>query len=529
MSCNCSEINPCSQTPCIEVHCECPVLIKSDCVNEVTVDLPCLNISKKKTLNEWMLALDAAICAKFLALQSYFNLKNIGLGAKIYKQINLLGEKELRTIVSNDNSVIIEENSDNINFKITPTPFEKINEGNGDGIVIKGRDSTKYGNVGLGAFDVSSGIFSTNGATGNFSFSSGIQTEASGFSAVAINQGTIANGQFSLAQGEGTRALGVASFSCNSSTIANGINSFSQGEYSNSNNRASFSGGFNNITSSFGEACFGISGTIPTGSNLFTPQIPTDRLFNIGNGLAQFPISPIDRSDAFSVFKNGIATLPSVKNNLIDSANNKAIITKEYLQSSLVSGTTTVVSGNASASTPFKVEVSPSVISQINNNTSQINTINSNPAWITGDIKEIDCTDSYIGLNFTANGLGINERVGWAICNGNNGTRDRRRRVSVQIDLTASNLSYGGMGNFIGEETHTLTEPEMPVHSHNIKGITGGDNDDNNNTISFAGGDKDEGEPGFNFINTQACQPKGQNLPHNNVQPSIITLFIQKL
>lgn len=48
-----------------------------------------------------------------------------------------------------------------------------------------------------------------------------------------------------------------------------------------------------------------------------------------------------------------------------------------------------------------------------------------------GDTKEIICTPAYISANFTGTGLGTNLRLGWAMCNGQNGTVDMRDRVSV--------------------------------------------------------------------------------------------------
>lgn len=60
-----------------------------------------------------------------------------------------------------------------------------------------------------------------------------------------------------------------------------------------------------------------------------------------------------------------------------------------------------------------------------------------------GDIKEVICTQAYITANFNGStGLGMNERLGWAICNGQNGTIDLRDRVTV---------GYGGsIGTGIG-------------------------------------------------------------------------------
>lgn len=101
--CNCSPTTPCNpcgqKTPCIETNCACPTLLKSECVNNVTVDLPCLNVTKGKTLNEFLLAIDTALCARFSAIQSYFSLKNIGVGiGKLYKGVSILGEKEIKSI-----------------------------------------------------------------------------------------------------------------------------------------------------------------------------------------------------------------------------------------------------------------------------------------------------------------------------------------------------------------------------------------------------------------------------------------------
>lgn len=279
-------------------------------------------------------------------------------------------------------------------------PFQKIDEGNGIGITIRGRDPLNYGNIGLQAFDIS---FSdepdnTYGATGFLAFAQGYQTIASNDTAVAIGyqteaqgfasmaQGfvttavgdyshtegnnatanafashaegtnTTANAFYSHAEGNGTQANGISSHAEGNGTIASGINSHAEGintTASGSHSHAegfftqatgfnshssgwqtvalgdrSFTAGIGNFANSYGEFSIGLYGLNTPGNA--TTIVATDRLFNIGNGT-----SDIIRANAFTILKNGLATLPSVTNALISAASGKAIVTKEYLETAV--------------------------------------------------------------------------------------------------------------------------------------------------------------------------------------------------
>jgi len=137
--------------------------------------------------------------------------------------------------------------------------------------------------------------------------------------------------------------------------------------------------------------------------------------------------------------------------------------------------------------------------------------------WQYGDIKEIDCDAAYIAANFDGTGLGINNRVGWAICNGNNGTKDRQGKVSVQLD--SSQTEFDLMGETGGTKTNTLLPanlPSLPATQGLVK-VDGVD--------TFTSGDSSAGE--FNNKTMQAWP--GASTPVNNLQPYIVSLFIMKL
>lgn len=164
----------------------------------------------------------------------------------------------------------------------------------------------------------------------------------------------------------------------------------------------------------------------------------------------------------------------------------------------------------------------------------------------------------------TGAGTGDWEKI--YLCNGLNGTPDKRGRVpvgaiqavpggtlsSVVNPAIAGNPNYALGDTMYGANTVTLSAAQIPAHTHtgvvtiadpghkhDIWGITGGDNDDMSNTVRFAGGDKIQGETGFYFTNTQACQtattgitsgvtinPNTGGQAHSNIQPTLACYYI---
>lgn len=131
--------------------------------------------------------------------------------------------------------------------------------------------------------------------------------------------------------------------------------------------------------------------------------------------------------------------------------------------------------------------------------------------YLKGDIKEVDCDNTYLALNFDSTGLGINERVGWAICNGLNGTKDRNGRVGIGYGS-----GYTGLGVTGGTKDAVVVS-----HSHTnskFNPVNG-----SGNTYSFdAVGDKEH----YGLTSTDTAGESGTN---KNMQPYIVSLFIQKL
>jgi hypothetical protein len=77
-----------------------------------------------------------------------------------------------------------------------------------------------------------------------------------------------------------------------------------------------------------------------------------------------------------------------------------------------------------------------------------------------GTIRMRDVSNAYITANFDGTGKGINEELGYAILNGQNGTRNWNDRT-----LLAYGTSNLVMGAQKGSNTHTLLKAELPSYN----------------------------------------------------------------
>jgi hypothetical protein len=184
--------------------------------------------------------------------------------------------------IIDDKALITKEYAD---INLVTSGLEAIDEGNGIGYRIKGTNSANYGNIGVGATDLSiNSIASTTyGATGDKSFAQGSHTTSAGYASAAIGNFTTASGIVSTAMGDYTISSGTASTALGRNTQASANFATSLGK----NTKAE-------ALSNTAIGQYNIGGGSPTN------WLSTDPLFEIGNGT-----STSNLSNALTVLKNG--------------------------------------------------------------------------------------------------------------------------------------------------------------------------------------------------------------------------------
>jgi microcystin-dependent protein len=104
---------------------------------------------------------------------------------------------------------------------------------------------------------------------------------------------------------------------------------------------------------------------------------------------------------------------------------------------------------------------------------------------------------------------------------------DFRRRVTVGSGGTGTSTLGSNLANIGGTETHTLSISEMPIHDHNLKANSL--NDSNRGALPATGFEPLIHENYKTYTNTrQQIDNTGGDLPHNNIQPSVIVNKIIK-
>lgn len=116
MSCNCNNVN---STESNTGSCNCPVKdLSTDCILYKGPDLQCSGITEDTVLTNLITDIDEFICNKFEEAINYLTLINVGEGAEVFRGISNIGQKEIRTLISeNTNLLDIVENQGTIGIR----------------------------------------------------------------------------------------------------------------------------------------------------------------------------------------------------------------------------------------------------------------------------------------------------------------------------------------------------------------------------------------------------------------------------
>jgi microcystin-dependent protein len=154
--------------------------------------------------------------------------------------------------------------------------------------------------------------------------------------------------------------------------------------------------------------------------------------------------------------------------------------------------------------------------------------------WLAGDVKEKIVTEQYIIDNFDAiTGVGLNRERGWQILS--MALPDTAGKMFVNRDPNQG--SFESVGLTGGEETHTLTQLELPnvslkMFTTNVNG-GGGDTvtvNDNVDRAGVNGGNLDyEMRRGLGAATHGNTSRMGSGQAHNNMPPFYVVLKIIKL
>lgn len=140
-------------TSCPDTDYSCPVKdLSTDCILYTGEALPCSGISTNKVLTEVFQDLDAFICNRFDALTTQGGLKNVGAGLPLYKGVSVTGEKELRSIGSNNQNLINVENAGDLVSINSGVPLLSLIDNVLSLDISNTSGSVNYGNIDLENF-----------------------------------------------------------------------------------------------------------------------------------------------------------------------------------------------------------------------------------------------------------------------------------------------------------------------------------------------------------------------------------------
>lgn len=132
---NCQDTEP---TPC-----ECPVQVSTDCILYQADESTCSGIPSGVTLTEYLQQLDTFICNALEEINTGINLINVGTGLGLYKGIDVLGRREIKSLKTDSDILTLTANTNDITFGIDEEALDTFIEEN--------QKTYSVANVGIGA------------------------------------------------------------------------------------------------------------------------------------------------------------------------------------------------------------------------------------------------------------------------------------------------------------------------------------------------------------------------------------------
>ena len=129
--CNCG--NTISTSNCQTADCACPVKdLSTDCVLYTGNDLPCTEIKTGTLLTEVFGKLDTYLCDLSTQLANAFSLISVGEGVRVYKGVDGIGRKEIRSLTNPDGfiSIGLSTNNREIELNVNQTVLKTFVQAN---------------------------------------------------------------------------------------------------------------------------------------------------------------------------------------------------------------------------------------------------------------------------------------------------------------------------------------------------------------------------------------------------------------
>ncbi len=316
--------------------------------------------------------------------------------------------------------------------------LEKLTESGITGYRLLGKEPLNFGNIGLDAVDLSHAAITGNrGATGNYSFATGVHPIASGYNSTAMGFATGATGSFSMALGYLASATNSQATALGNETTASGVSSTATGH--------------NTMAKSYAEMSVGSFNTDYTPASA-TAHNTADRAFGVGIGTAT-----ADRKDGLIVFKDGTLAFNKLTAPPSVSANRFYILNNKPYYNGAIIGNSELEKVTEGGNTGYRI-LGRDAANYGNIGNDAVDLSASNAASTTKGATGLYATAMGVnstasGFSSTAMGEGTSATAIYATAIGLNSTASGNASVAIGRELTAKSLAEVVVGEFNSDYT----------------------------------------------------------------------------